>query len=150
MGDSTQTFSISAQDIDEALQSLSTKNIGEFVLEIRKVAGSVPRAIGMVHAYTQLLSPAIQPTVEKWIDVYSGVSQSPDFWRMRGDHAFRGLERHADAHLKSWGVATTAESTFLLVMVLIHNFVYITLSAPEGKEFIQKSIGVGLFRRLFD
>ena len=135
-------------DLSDLSKQFAGRKLGELVLQYAPPQSSKFVIEALQGTINKLPSEA-KTSVESWIDEISPMGKNPSFWKRDCGEAFlfictRGRERLASLKIKD-----TEDDIFHMFQIIVLNFAYGCHKHPQSKAFIQKSIGIGFFRRLF-
>jgi hypothetical protein len=135
-------------DITALAEQFSGRKFGELVLlQYRK--NNLQQAVAALQGTTEELPEAARACVIDWIDEVNPSATNPEFWRADCGSVFLNICSRARKKLKEYIAEPTDDHIFSMFQIVVLNFAYALHQEPQSKAFVQKSIGVGLFGRLF-
>lgn len=135
-------------DIDALQKQFHGCRFGELILHHRKMTDLQTTSKAII-GIIQELPQDVQSHMESWFDEMNLNVRSEQFWQQDCGDAFAKITEVATAKLGAVGVQPTTDDLFNMFQVTVLNFAYSAHRFPQSKAFIQKSLGVGFFRRLF-
>jgi hypothetical protein len=135
------------ESIDELAQRLRGKQFGELIFYHVK-RQSLPKVREALMGTIEFLPPPLQQASEEWIDVNNVYGRSAQFWKTDCAEILLSTIERGRKFLASRGIANDDDVLLNLFQITVLNFAYTVHSEPQSKAFIQKSLGMGFFRRL--
>ena len=135
-------------DLVALAHQFSGRKFGELVLYHCK-QNNLSRTIAAMQGTIAELPPATRPCVEGWIDEMNPSALNADFWRMDCRDVFLDTCVRARQELRGFIREPTDDDVFTMFQIVLLNFAYAAHRDAKSKAFIQKSVGVGFFGRLF-
>lgn len=135
------------ESIDELAQSFRGRRFGELVFHHVK-RQPLAQVIDGVTGTTEFLPPALRQATEEWIDINNVYGKSAEFWRTDCAEVLSSIIDRGRKFSASRGVAVDEDVLLNLFQIVVLSFAYTVHREPQSKAFIQKALGMGLFRRL--
>lgn len=135
-------------DLTALAQQFSGRKFGELVLHQCRQS-NLARTIAALQGTIEELPPAARPCVESWIDKMNPAALDADFWRMDCGDVFLDVCLRARQELEGFIHHPSDDHVFNMFQIILLNFAYAAHKDPKSKAFVQKSVGVGFFGRLF-
>ncbi len=135
-------------DLESLRKQFEGRLFGELVLHHRKHT-SLQNTVAALQGVISELPEAAQQLVESWIDDMSTDVRSESFWKQDCANSFTNITNAAENKLRDAGISPTTDDLFNMFQIIILNFAYSAYQHPQSKAFIQKSVGVGFFGRIF-
>lgn len=134
-------------DLKELINQYSGRKFGELIL-YHHSKHDLPTISKAFQGTIVELPPKVQPTIENWLDYISILGKNESFWQSDCGEIFGELCSKAKEWLSEFDNNPNETDIFNMVQLIILNFAYGTYKYPQSKYFIQKSIGIGLLRRI--
>ena len=135
-------------DLVSIAQQFSGRKFGELMLHQCR-QNNLARTVAALQGTIQELPPEVRPCVEGWIDKMNPAALDADFWRADCGDVFLDLCLRARQELKGYVSNPSDDQVFNMFQIVLLNFAYAAHKNPKSKAFVQKSVGVGFFGRLF-
>jgi Mg2+/Co2+ transporter CorB len=135
--------------IDEIIDSQRERYFGKTILNLMKQMN-----VDEIMVYNQKLAASLPVELttdaEAWIDEITSMGYNKSFWKDETTEIFSIISNRASDRMRLHGLVPDKENIRILRNMAALNFIYTGWKNPASKAFIQKSIGIGLFGRLFD
>jgi hypothetical protein len=86
---------------------------------------------------------------EMWLDMVGVKGTKPIFWEENGAVVFWDLVNEGDKVLRALGLIPNDDDLLSMFNSATINMAYGVITNPSSKAFVQKSIGIGFFGRVF-
>lgn len=135
--------------IDEIIDSQRERYFGKTIINLMEQLNA-----DEIMVYNQELAASLPVELmndaEAWIDEITSMGYNKSFWKNETTEILSIISNRAKDRMRLHGLVLDNDNIMLLRNMAVLNFIYTGWKHPESKAFIQKSIGIGFFGRLFD